>query len=83
MATFTGVIQVDESYFGQTRPRGSLHKLKLGCVKNKQSVFGIYERGERVYTEIILDNRKANPTARYTWPNKCRKCCHQRWMARL
>ena len=58
MAAFTGVIKVDESYFGQTRPRVSLHKRKRGRGTNKQPVFGIYERGGRVYTEIIPDTAK-------------------------
>lgn len=47
-----------ESYFGQTRLRGSLQKLKRGHGTNKQPVFGIYERGGRVYTEIIPDTAK-------------------------
>lgn len=58
MAAFTGTVEVDESYFGQTRPRGSLQKLKRGRGTNKQPVFGIYERGGRVYTEVIPDTAK-------------------------
>jgi len=53
-----GAIEVDESYFGATRPRGSHKKLKRGRGTNKQPVFGILERDGRVYTEIIPDAKK-------------------------
>jgi transposase len=53
-----GTVEVDESYFGATRPRGSIAKLKRGRGTNKQPVFGIFERGGRVYTEIIPDAKK-------------------------
>jgi transposase-like protein len=57
-AAFTGTVEVDESYFGATRPRGSTVKLKRGRGTTKQPVFGIFERGGRVYTEIIPDTAK-------------------------
>ena len=53
-----GVVEVDESYFGCTRPRGTTGKLKRGRGTLKQPVFGIFERGGRVYTEIIPDAEK-------------------------
>lgn len=48
-----GVIEMDESYFGPRRIRGRHIKLKRGRGTRKQAVFGVYERGGRVYTEII------------------------------
>lgn len=58
MADFVGTVEVDESYFGRTRPRGSNKKLKRGRGTTKQPVFGIFERGGRVYTEIVPDAKK-------------------------
>ena len=49
----SGVIELDESYFGTRRMRGRHIKLKRGRGTRKQPVFGIYERGGRVYTEIV------------------------------
>jgi transposase len=49
----TGTIELDESYFGARRVRGLHIKLKRGRGTRKQPVFGIYQRGGRVYTEII------------------------------
>lgn len=57
-ALFVGTVEVDESYFGPTRPRGVTGKLKPGRGTLKQPVFGIFERGGRVYTEIIPDTNK-------------------------
>jgi transposase-like protein len=57
-AKFVGTVEVDESYFGRTRPRGKHQKLKRGRGTTKQPVFGIFERGGRVYTEIIPNARK-------------------------
>src|ERR1700752_3336988 len=57
-AAFTGTVEVDESYFGATRPRGSIQKLKRGRGTTKQPVFGIFERGGRVYTEVIPDTAR-------------------------
>ncbi len=48
-----GVVEIDESYFGARRIRGSHIKLKRGRGTRKQPVFGIYQRGGRVYTEIV------------------------------
>ncbi len=53
-----GVVEVDESYFGATRPRGVPGKLKRGRGTLKQPVFGIFERGGRVFTEIVPDTNK-------------------------
>lgn len=58
-AKLTGVIEVDESYFGATRTRGSNGPKKRGRGTLKLPVFGIFERGGRVYTEIIPDAKKA------------------------
>jgi transposase len=55
----TGAIEVDESYFGASRPRGLPGPRKRGRGTDKQPVFGIYERDGRVYTEIIPDCSKA------------------------
>ena len=55
---FAGIIEVDESYFGSSRLRGSHHKMKRGRGIWKQPVFGIFERNGRVYTEIIPDCQK-------------------------
>ena len=51
-----GIIEVDESYFGSRRPRGV--PTKRGRGTHKQPVFGIFERGGRVYTEIVADCTK-------------------------
>ena len=52
-ARLTGTIELDESYFGARRIRGLHVKLKRGRGTRKQPVFGIYQRGGRVYTEIV------------------------------
>jgi len=56
---FRGTVEVDESWFGAARPRGRLGPRKVGRGTNKQPVFGIIERGGRVFTEIIEDTTKA------------------------
>lgn len=56
---FRGTVEVDESWFGAARPRGRLGPHKVGRGPNKQPVFGIIERGGRVFTEIIEDTTKA------------------------
>lgn len=56
---FVGTVEVDESYFGASRPRGVPGKLKRGRGTLKQPVFGIFERGGRVFTEIVPDVKKA------------------------
>ena len=54
-----GTVEVDESYFGPSRPRGVTGKLKRGRGTKKQPVFGIIERGGRVYAEVVPDANKA------------------------
>ena len=46
---FSGVIELDESYFGARRIRG---KRGRGAAR-KTIVFGIYKRNGKVYTEIV------------------------------
>ena len=53
-----GTVEVDESYFGASRPRGTPGKLKRGRGTLKQPVFGVFERGGRVFTEIVPDTNK-------------------------
>ena len=53
-----GVVEVDESCFGASRPRGMPGKLKRGRGTLKQPVFGVSERGGRLFTEIIPDTNK-------------------------
>lgn len=47
----TGEAEMDEAYFGGKRKRGVPGKRGRGT--DKQPVFGIVERGGRVYTEIV------------------------------
>jgi hypothetical protein len=54
----SGPVEVDESYFGATRPRGAIGHRKRGRSITKQPVFGILERNGQVYTEIIPDCSK-------------------------
>lgn len=49
-------IEVDESYFGSKRRRGVPGKRGRGT--SKQPVFGIFERGGSVFTEIVPDCKK-------------------------
>ena len=51
---FFGVIEVDESYFGARRVKGKRGRGAFG----KTVVFGIHERGGKVYTEIVEDASK-------------------------
>jgi len=53
---FSGVIELDESYFGPKRIRG---KRGLGA-KGKTIVFGILKRDDKVYTEIVPDSSSAS-----------------------
>lgn len=55
IADLFGIIECDESYFGPERPRGVLGPRKRGRGTLKQPVFGIFERGGRVFTEIVPD----------------------------
>jgi transposase-like protein len=50
-----GEIEVDESYFGARRVKGKRGRGASG----KTPVFGIFQRGGRVYTEIVPDCAKA------------------------
>jgi len=50
-----GEIEVDESYFGARRVKGKRGRGAYG----KTPVFGILQRGGRVYTEIVPDCAKA------------------------
>lgn len=52
---FSGEIEVDESYFGPRRVRG----VRGRGAKKKTPVFGILERGGKVYTEIVPDCTKS------------------------
>jgi transposase len=54
-AAFSGIVEVDESFFGAERIRGHPGPRKRGRGTLKQPVFGIFERGGRVYTEVIPD----------------------------
>jgi len=51
-----GVIEIDESYFGPHRIRGKRGRGAGG----KTIVFGIFKRGDKVYTEIVQDASKAS-----------------------
>ncbi len=51
---FHGEIEVDESYFGARRIKGKRGRGAGG----KTPVFGIYQRGGKVYTEIVPDCAK-------------------------
>ena len=55
IAALVGVVECDESYFGQARPRGVPGPRKRGRGTNKPPVFGIFERGGAVFTEIVPD----------------------------
>jgi len=52
---FKGEVEVDESYFGPKRIKGKRGRGATG----KTPVFGILERGGKVYTEIVPDCAKA------------------------
>ena len=52
-----GTVELDESYFGPRRMRGMVNKFGRGTYK--QPVFGIFERGGRVYTEIVPNCKRA------------------------
>lgn len=51
---FSGIIELDESYFGTKRSRGKRGRRAAG----KTIVFGIYKRNGKVYTEIVPDVTK-------------------------
>jgi transposase len=57
LAKIKGTVELDESYFGPRRMRGIANKTGRGTYK--QPVFGILERGGRVYTEIVPNCKRA------------------------
>lgn len=52
---YSGVVEVDESYFGARRVKGKRGRGSYG----KTIVFGIFKRNGHVYTEIVPDCSKA------------------------
>ena len=54
MSPFSGVVEVDESYFGARRVKGKRGRGAYG----KTPVFGILQRGGKVYTEMVPDCAK-------------------------
>ncbi len=59
---FRGTVEVDESFFGPARVRGRPGPRKRGRGTLKQPVFGVFERGGRVYTELVPNPpRRAGP----------------------
>jgi transposase len=58
-AKFFGTVELDESFFGPARVRGRPGPRKRGRGTTKQPVFGIFERGGGVYTEIVPDCSRA------------------------
>ena len=53
---FSGIVEIDESYFGAKRIRG---KRGRGA-KGKTIVFGILNRGGKIYTQIIPNVKKSS-----------------------
>jgi transposase len=47
---FFGKVEFDESYFGSRHKKG---KRGRGAVAHKHTVFGIYKRNGKVFTEIV------------------------------
>ena len=58
---YAGSVELDETYFNRVRDRKAPfpQKKKRGRGTNQQPVFGILERGGRVYTEVVPDCKKA------------------------
>ncbi len=54
-SSFSGEIEVDESYFGARRVKGRRGRGAFG----KTAVFGVFKRNGKVYTEIVPDCSKA------------------------
>ena len=46
---YSGVVEIDESYFGPQRVKGKKGRGAGG----KTAVFGVFQRGENVYTKIV------------------------------
>ena len=53
---FSGVVEVDESYFGSRHVKGKRGRGASG----KTIVFGIFKRNGKVYTRIVLDVTRAS-----------------------
>lgn len=53
-AKMQGIVEVDESYFGAKRVKGKRGRGAYG----KTVVFGIYERGGMVFTQVVPDASK-------------------------
>ena len=53
---FSGVVEVDESYFGSRHVKGKRGRGALG----KTIVFGIFKRNGKVYTRIVPDVSRAS-----------------------
>lgn len=53
---FSGVVEVDESYFGSRHVKGKRGRGASG----KTIVFGIYKRNGKVYTRIVADVSRAS-----------------------
>ena len=53
-AELNGAVELDESYLGPRRVRGKRGRGAGG----KTSIFGLFKRGEQVYTEIVPDCSK-------------------------
>ena len=49
MSPFSGEVEIDESYFGARRIKGKRGRGAMG----KTPVFGILQRGGKVYTEMV------------------------------
>jgi transposase len=56
ISTFSGESEIDESYFGARRIKGKRKRSAAG----KTVVFGILQRGGKVYTEIVPYCAKKN-----------------------
>lgn len=52
---YSGVVEIDESYFGPRRVRGKKGRGAGG----KTAVFGVFQRGQNVYTQIVPNCAKA------------------------
>ena len=62
ISPFTGVVELDESYFGARRVRGKRGRGASG----KTIVFGLLKREGNVYTEVVPDCSKP-ATRHYPW----------------
>ena len=69
-AVMDGSIEVDKSYFGSTR-KGKRGRGAAG----KVAVFGILQRGGKVYTQIIADASARHLIPYYDPQNKAGQHC--------